>query len=249
MTSDGFGTHHAFAVHATIHRSHRFGRFRTGHRLPQSLKVLLESLLRNQIASDTEGGFTYDFTDPDTPVNTHFDASVKYLREGVPPVILPGKEYGTGPSRGRAAKGTALLAVRAVTAKSCGRCHRSILVGIGVLPVRFAAGQTARCLGLSGEETFQIAGLAGLAGIQTLPRSVRVRATDTSGVAQKFDADVRIDTPAEAGDDRHGSIRPYVLRQLLDDVPITSMHAWAASSAADRNRLIIDHYGFRFTIT
>ena len=161
-------------------------------------------------------------------------------------MILPGKEYGTGPSRGRAGKGTALLAVRAVTAKSCGRFHRSILVGIGVLPLRFAAGQTARCLGLSGEETFQIDGLA---GVQTLPRSVRVRATDTSGVAQKFDADVRIDTPAEAGDDRHGSIRPYVLRQLLDDVPITSMHAWAASSAADRNRLIIDHYGFRITIT
>ncbi|MEO7937217.1 MAG: aconitate hydratase, partial [Burkholderiaceae bacterium] len=173
--------------------------------------------LRNQLAPGTEGGFTRDFTGDDAPVATIYDASVNYLRAGIPLVILAGKEYGSGSSRDWAAKGTALLGVRAVIAESYERIHRSNLIGMGVLPLQFAAGQTATSLGLSGEESFQITGLA---GVETPPRSVRVRATHPQGEVHEFDADVRIDTPAEAGYYRHGGILPYVLRQLLEDAPM-----------------------------
>ncbi|MEO8544423.1 MAG: aconitate hydratase, partial [Burkholderiaceae bacterium] len=173
--------------------------------------------LRNQLAPNTEGGFTRDFTHDGGPVATIYDASVNYLRAGIPLVILAGKEYGSGSSRDWAAKGTALLGVRVVIAESYERIHRSNLIGMGVLPLQFAAGQTATSLGLSGEESFQITGLA---GVETPPNRVRVRATDPHGAVQEFDADVRIDTPAEAGYYRHGGILPYVLRQLLVDLPV-----------------------------
>lgn len=174
--------------------------------------------LHNQLAPGTEGGFTRDFTRNDAPVATIYDASVNYLRAGIPLVILAGKEYGSGSSRDWAAKGTALLGVRAVIAESYERIHRSNLIGMGVLPLQFAAGQTADSLGLSGEESFEITGLA---GAEMLAHSVRVRATGLHGQVNEFDADVRIDTPAEAGYYWHGGILPYVLRQLLvaDPVP------------------------------
>ncbi len=168
--------------------------------------------LRNQLAPGTEGGFTRDFTRNDAPVASIYDASVNYLRAGIPLVILAGKEYGSGSSRDWAAKGTALLGVRVVIAESYERIHRSNLIGMGVLPLQFAAGQTADSLGLSGEELFEITGLA---GVEAPAHSVRVRATDPQGQVHEFDADVRIDTPAEAGYYRHGGILPYMLRQLL----------------------------------
>ncbi|OBH20226.1 aconitate hydratase [Mycolicibacter sinensis] len=165
--------------------------------------------LRNQLAPDTEGGFTRDFTQPDAPVSTIYDASVNYLEAGVPLVILAGKEYGSGSSRDWAAKGTALLGVRAVLAVSFERIHRSNLIGMGVLPLQFPDGADADSLGLTGEETFDITGVTALA--DSIPDTVHVKAGDV-----EFDAKVRIDTPGEADYYRHGGIMQYVLRQLLD---------------------------------
>src|SRR5690606_43242 len=114
--------------------------------------------LRNQLAPGTEGGFTRDFTRPDAPVTTIFDASRSYISAGVPLVILAGKEYGSGSSRDWAAKGTVLLGVRAVIAESYERIHRSNLLGMGVMPLQFPDGESAASLGLTGEETFDITG-------------------------------------------------------------------------------------------
>jgi len=164
--------------------------------------------LRNQIAPGTEGGFTRDFTKPDTPVTTIFEASVAYQEAGIPLVILAGKEYGSGSSRDWAAKGTALLGVRAVIAESYERIHRSNLIGMGVLPLQFPAGETAASLGLTGEETFAVTGVTAL-NDGTTPKTVHVSAGDV-----EFDAIVRIDTPGEADYYRNGGIMPYVLRQL-----------------------------------
>ncbi|MFC5439148.1 aconitate hydratase [Rhodanobacter ginsenosidimutans] len=172
--------------------------------------------LRNQLAPGTEGGVTRDFTRAGAPVSTIFDASVNYIAAGTPLVILAGKEYGSGSSRDWAAKGTALLGVRAVIAQSYERIHRSNLIGMGVLPLQFHDGQNADTLGLSGEETFEIAGLAGR---EAPAREVRVKAIDPQGREVAFDAIVRIDTPAEAAYYRHGGILPYMLRQLLDPAP------------------------------
>ncbi len=172
--------------------------------------------LRNQLAPGTEGGFTRDFTQQGGPVSTIYDASVNYLAAGTPLVILAGKEYGSGSSRDWAAKGTALLGAHAVIAKSYERIHRSNLIDMNVLPLQFLDGQDADTLGLSGEETFDIGGLA---GVETPPRRLHVRATSPAGKTTEFDADVRIDTPAEAAYYRHGGILPYVLRQLLEDTP------------------------------
>ncbi len=172
--------------------------------------------LRNQLAPGTEGGYTRDFTRAGGPVATIYDASINYRRAGVPLVILTGREYGSGSSRDWAAKGTALLGVRAVIAESYERIHRSNLIGMGVLPLQFAAGETAASLGLSGEETFTVTGLK---GTQTPARRLHVLASGAQGAPVEFDADVRIDTPAEAAYFRHGGILPYMLRQLLDDVP------------------------------
>ena len=172
--------------------------------------------LRNQLAPDTEGGFTRDFTQSDGPVATIYDASLNYIKAGTPLVILAGKEYGSGSSRDWAAKGTALLGVRAVIANSYERIHRANLVDMGVLPLQYKAGDDADTLGLTGEETFEITGMAGTDGSSS---SVRVRATNPQGKTCEFETDVRIDTPAEAAYFYHGGILPYMLRQLLEADP------------------------------
>ncbi|MFF5923485.1 aconitate hydratase AcnA [Streptomyces flavochromogenes] len=166
--------------------------------------------LRNQIAPGTEGGFTRDFTVEGAPVSFIYDASQNYQAAGTPLVILGGKEYGSGSSRDWAAKGTALLGVKAVITESYERIHRSNLIGMGVLPLQFPVGQSADSLGLTGEETFSIAGVTEL-NEGTTPSTVKVT-TDT-GV--EFDAVVRIDTPGEADYYRNGGIMQYVLRNLI----------------------------------
>jgi aconitate hydratase len=165
--------------------------------------------LRNQLAPGTEGGVTKDFTAPDEPVTTVYEASEHYLAENIPLVVLAGKEYGSGSSRDWAAKGTALLGVKAVIAESYERIHRSNLIGMGVLPLQFPEGQTADSLGLTGEETFDITGVTELNDGRT-PQTVKVDAGDVS-----FDALVRIDTPGEADYYRNGGIMQYVLRSLI----------------------------------
>jgi aconitate hydratase A / 2-methylisocitrate dehydratase len=165
--------------------------------------------LRNQLAPGTEGGFTKDFTAPDAPVTTIYEASQHYLAAGTPLVVLAGKEYGSGSSRDWAAKGTALLGVKAVIAESYERIHRSNLIGMGVLPLQFPEGGSARSLGLTGEETFDIIGVTELDAGRT-PTTVKVNAGDVS-----FDAIVRIDTPGEADYYRNGGIMQYVLRSLI----------------------------------
>ncbi|MET9685719.1 aconitate hydratase [Streptomyces coeruleorubidus] len=166
--------------------------------------------LRNQIAPGTEGGYTRDFTQDGGPVSFIYDASQNYQAAGIPLVVLAGKEYGSGSSRDWAAKGTALLGVKAVIAESYERIHRSNLIGMGVLPLQFPEGQSAESLGLTGEETFSISGVTEL-NEGTTPRTVKVT-TDT-GV--EFDAVVRIDTPGEADYYRNGGIMQYVLRSLI----------------------------------
>jgi aconitate hydratase len=165
--------------------------------------------LRNQLAPGTEGGFTRDFTSPDGAVTTVYEASQNYLAAGTPLVVLAGKEYGSGSSRDWAAKGTALLGVKAVIAESYERIHRSNLIGMGVLPLQFPEGQDASSLGLTGEETFDIVGITELNEGGT-PETVKVNAGDVS-----FDAVVRIDTPGEADYYRNGGIMQYVLRSLI----------------------------------
>ncbi len=165
--------------------------------------------LRNQLAPGTEGGFTRDFTSPDEAVTTVYEASQNYLAAGTPLVVLAGKEYGSGSSRDWAAKGTALLGVKAVIAESYERIHRSNLIGMGVLPLQFPEGQDASSLGLTGEETFDIVGITELNEGGT-PETVKVNAGDVS-----FDAVVRIDTPGEADYYRNGGIMQYVLRSLI----------------------------------
>ena len=170
--------------------------------------------LRNQIAPGTEGGFTRDFTEPGGPVTFVFDAAEHYMAAGVPLVVLAGKEYGSGSSRDWAAKGTTLLGVKVVIAESYERIHRSNLIGMGVLPLEFPAGQTADSLGLTGEETFDFVGVEALnQGIT--PKTIQVTATAPDGKVTAFDAVVRIDTPGEADYYRNGGILQYVLRQLL----------------------------------
>ncbi|MDX6265852.1 MAG: aconitate hydratase, partial [Frankiales bacterium] len=159
--------------------------------------------LRNQLAPGTEGGFTTK----DGQVTTIYDASVAYQAEGTPLVILAGKEYGSGSSRDWAAKGTALLGVRAVIAESYERIHRSNLIGMGVLPLQYQDGDTAASLGLTGQETFEVLGIAGGGDV---PRTLTVQADD-----KRFEVTVRIDTPGEQAYYRNGGIMPYVLRSLL----------------------------------
>jgi aconitate hydratase len=174
--------------------------------------------LRNRLAADTEGGFTRDFTRPGAPLTTIYEASVNYLAAATPLVILAGREYGSGSSRDWAAKGTALLGVRAVIAASYERIHRSNLIGMGVLPLQFSDGESVEKLGLSGEETFTITGLD---GNETPPSAVQVHVSGAQGNTQTFVAKVRIDTPVEAAYYRHGGILPYMLRQLLDVDPLS----------------------------
>jgi aconitate hydratase len=160
--------------------------------------------LRNQLAPGTEGGVTRHL--PDGEQMSIYDAAQRYAGEEVPLVILAGKEYGSGSSRDWAAKGTMLLGVKAVIAESYERIHRSNLIGMGVLPLQFTGGDTRESLGLTGEEVFEVTGLA---GADRIPREIEVRAGDKT-----FTATVRIDTPGEAEYYRHGGILQYVLRSL-----------------------------------
>ncbi len=167
--------------------------------------------LRNKLVA-TEGGFTRHL-----PTNTEmsiFDASAKYRAEGTPLIVLAGKEYGSGSSRDWAAKGPALLGVRAVIAESYERIHRSNLVGMGVLPLQFAAGENAESLKLTGEEVFEIGGIRDVVEHFAAGRTVKVRAV-LAGKTTEFEALVRIDTPQEALYYANGGILQYVLRQLL----------------------------------
>lgn len=164
--------------------------------------------LKNMLLNGVEGGFTRNFL-ADGEQTTIYDASVAYQAAGVPLVILAGKEYGSGSSRDWAAKGTALLGVRAVIAESFERIHRSNLIGMGVLPLQFMDGETAASLGLDGTESFTITGITAL-NDGGIPKELTVIAGDN-----KFTAKVRIDTPGEADYYRHGGIMQYVLRSLL----------------------------------
>jgi aconitate hydratase len=166
--------------------------------------------LRNMMAPGTEGGWTLRL--PDKTVTTIFDAAMQYQSEGVPLMILAGKEYGSGSSRDWAAKGPRLLGIRAVLAESFERIHRSNLVGVGIVPLQFKSGQNLETLGLTGFETFDIEGLAG----EIRPgQNVKIRARSDNGKEHNFEAVVRIDTPYEIQYYRHGGILQYVLRQLV----------------------------------
>jgi aconitate hydratase len=169
--------------------------------------------LRNQLLDGVEGGFTRNFLQDGAPQTTIYDASAAYQSAQVPLVVLAGKEYGSGSSRDWAAKGTALLGVRAVIAESYERIHRSNLIGMGVLPLQYPAGKNAELLGLTGEETYSITGVEELNSGST-PKTVRVRAEGAEGPIE-FDAIVRIDTPGEADYYRNGGILQYVLRSLV----------------------------------
>ncbi|MEO7501464.1 MAG: aconitate hydratase, partial [Gemmatimonadaceae bacterium] len=166
--------------------------------------------LRNELAPGTEGGWTT--TKAGGEASSIYDASMEYQRQGVPLVIIAGKEYGTGSSRDWAAKGTLLLGVRAVIAESFERIHRSNLVGMGVLPLEFVDGETRVTLGLTGYESYEIPGLAE----DMRPKAkLTVRAKADDGSVKTFSAVSRIDTPEELSYYRHGGILPYVLRQLV----------------------------------
>ena len=167
--------------------------------------------LRNRLLDGVEGGYTCNLLTGEQ--ESIFDASQAYQAAGIPLVVLGGKEYGSGSSRDWAAKGTALLGVKAVIAESFERIHRSNLIGMGVVPLQFPAGQSAESLGLDGTEIFFITGLTAL-NEGTTPHTVAVRAEKTDGSVISFDAVVRIDTPGEADYFRHGGILQYVLRSL-----------------------------------
>ncbi len=170
--------------------------------------------LRNLMLKDIEGGFTVDFTTPNDDTVPVYDAAMAYAAHHTPLVILAGKEYGSGSSRDWAAKGTALLGVRAVIAESYERIHRSNLIGMGVLPLQFQPGMNADALGLMGDEVFTIHGIVALNDGVT-PHEVDVEAVAADGRTVEFTALVRIDTPGEADYYRHGGILQYVLRSLL----------------------------------
>ena len=170
--------------------------------------------LKNFLVPGTEGGVTVDFTDPGGPTTTIYDASIRYQAKQIPLIILAGKEYGSGSSRDWAAKGTALLGVRAVIAQSYERIHRSNLIGMGVLPLQFMAGDSAASLGLLGNEVFAVSGITALnEGIT--PQKLTVNATSPGGAGIEFEVGLRIDTPGEADYYRNGGILQYVLRSLL----------------------------------
>jgi aconitate hydratase len=165
--------------------------------------------LRNQLAPGTEGGWTLQL--PGGEKTTIFDAAVRYREQGVPLIVLAGKEYGSGSSRDWAAKGTALLGIRAVIAESYERIHRSNLIGMGVLPLEFKPGETRDSLGLTGHEVFEIEGIASL----TPRKSLTVKARSADGKEKSFSVIARADTPEDVSYYQHGGILQYVLRQML----------------------------------
>ncbi|UCZ63128.1 aconitate hydratase AcnA [Mycolicibacterium phocaicum] len=162
----------------------------------------------------TQGGYTRDFTQEGGPQEFIYNACMNYQKAGIPLVVLGGKEYGSGSSRDWAAKGTTLLGVKAVITESFERIHRSNLIGMGVIPLQFPAGESAKSLGLDGTETFDISGIEELNAGKT-PKTVHVTATKKDGTKIEFDAVVRIDTPGEADYYRNGGILQYVLRNML----------------------------------
>ena len=170
--------------------------------------------LQNQLLDGVSGGYTRDFTQDGGPQAFIYDASQNYQKAGIPLVVLGGKEYGSGSSRDWAAKGTVLLGVKAVITESFERIHRSNLIGMGVVPLQFPAGESAKSLGLTGTEVFDIEGIEKLNEGVT-PRTVHVTATKEDGDKIEFDAVVRIDTPGEADYYRNGGILQYVLRNML----------------------------------
>jgi aconitate hydratase len=165
--------------------------------------------IRNQMLNDVEGGYTLHL--PEEKQMSVFDAAMQYRAENVPTIVIAGKEYGTGSSRDWAAKGPALLGLKAAIAESYERIHRSNLIGMGVLPLQFREGESAKSHGLTGLETFNITGLA--AGLKP-DMSVKITATDKSGAEKSFEVLVRLDTPAEVEYCRYGGILRYVLAQL-----------------------------------
>jgi aconitate hydratase len=169
--------------------------------------------IKNQLLDGVEGGFTRDFTQEGAPQAAVYDAAMNYKEAGVPLVVLGGKEYGSGSSRDWAAKGTSLLGVKAVIAESYERIHRSNLIGMGVLPLQYPAGESADSLGLDGTETFDIQGVTGLNEGST-PKTLKVSAKKADGSTVEFDAVLRIDTPGEADYYRNGGILQYVLRNI-----------------------------------
>ena len=172
--------------------------------------------LKNRLAPGTEGGWTRHL--PDGQQMTIFDASRRYLEQGVPLIVIAGKEYGSGSSRDWAAKGPLLLGIRAVIAESYERIHRSNLVGMGILPLQFQPGQSAVGLGLTGEETYSVEGLSqGIANRFAGGRTLTVIAEPAGGAPIRFEVSVRIDTPQEIRYYENGGILPYVLRQLLQE--------------------------------
>jgi len=175
--------------------------------------------LRNQLLDNVEGGYTRDFTQPDAPQSFIYDASQNYQEQGIPLVILGGKEYGSGSSRDWAAKGTSLLGVKAVITESFERIHRSNLIGMGVLPLQFPAGESWETLGLDGTEVISISGVEELNEGRT-PKTLHVVAEPSENspagkATVEFDAVLRIDTPGEADYYRNGGILQYVLRSLV----------------------------------
>ena len=176
--------------------------------------------LRNQLLGTlgevVAGGYTRDFTQDGGPQAFIYDAAQNYAAQGIPLVVLGGKEYGSGSSRDWAAKGTLLLGVRAVIAESFERIHRSNLIGMGVIPLQFPEGKSAAGLGLDGTEVFDITGIEALNEGKT-PKTVHVKASKEDGAGNpiQFDAVVRIDTPGEADYYRNGGILQYVLRNML----------------------------------
>ncbi|QJC21710.1 aconitate hydratase AcnA [Arcanobacterium buesumense] len=169
--------------------------------------------LRNQLLDGVEGGYTYNFLTQTQ--ESIYEAAMAYQQADIPLVVLGGKEYGSGSSRDWAAKGTALLGVKAVIAESFERIHRSNLIGMGVLPLEFPAEESSDSLGLDGSETFDISGISAL-NEGAIPPTVEVRATRENGSVIEFHAVVRIDTPGEADYYRHGGILQYVLRSLVN---------------------------------
>ncbi|WP_397518653.1 aconitate hydratase AcnA [Rhodococcus pyridinivorans] len=172
--------------------------------------------LQNQLLDGVSGGYTRDFTQDGAPQAFIYDASQNYQKAGIPLVVLGGKEYGSGSSRDWAAKGTRLLGVKAVITESFERIHRSNLIGMGVIPLQFPAGESAASLGLTGTEVFDIEGIEKLNEGVT-PKTVKVTATKDNGEKVTFDAVVRIDTPGEADYYRNGGILQYVLRNMIRD--------------------------------
>ncbi len=168
--------------------------------------------LKNQLAPETEGGWTVHL--PDKKPMFIYDAAMEYQKEGVPLVVIAGKEYGTGSSRDWAAKGPRLLGIKAVIAESFERIHRSNLIGMGIIPLQFKAGENLKSLGLTGFETYEITGIA---DDLTIGKELGVKATSDDGKIKVFKVACRIDIPAELDYYRHGGILEYVLRQLLQD--------------------------------